>query len=81
MHIPFIKQSPPATIIVAGYDPLRDEGRDYAERLRLSYVDSKCVYFGSMLHGFLGMEEYDPEVTNKIDDLIQLIKEAFTGNG
>ena len=49
-HIPFIKQSPSATIITAGYDPLRDEGRDYADRLKQSYLKVNHVNYRSEEH-------------------------------
>ena len=43
---------PPAIVYVAGYDPLRDEGISYAERLRAAGVSARVVSFGSMPHGF-----------------------------
>jgi acetyl esterase len=39
---------PPALVITAGYDPLLDEGRGYAERLNAAYRE-----YPDMIHGFV----------------------------
>ena len=44
---------PDALIIVAGFDPLRDEGLQYAERLKQAGVDTVLTNYESMIHGFL----------------------------
>ncbi|AKU98207.1 Esterase/lipase [Labilithrix luteola] len=42
----------PALVYTAGFDPLRDEGAEYHERLVSSGVSSRLVCFDSLLHGF-----------------------------
>ena len=48
---------PPATIVTAGFDPLRDEGFAYAERLEEAGVDVHHEHYEDMIHGFAQMIE------------------------
>ncbi len=46
---------PPALIVTAGFDPLRDEGEAYAIKLREAGVRVDYVCYGGMTHGFVPM--------------------------
>jgi len=44
---------PDTLILVAGFDPLRDEGILYAEKLTRSGVNTLLIRYETMIHGFL----------------------------
>jgi acetyl esterase len=48
---------PPATVVTAGFDPLRDEGIEYAERLEDAGVPVDHEHYERMIHGFVSLSE------------------------
>lgn len=46
---------PPALVLTAGYDPLRDEGLQYAQRLTEAGNRATLVSFERQIHGFITM--------------------------
>ena len=46
---------PPALIVTAGFDPLRDEGLAYADKLSAAGTSAQYVCFSRMIHGFMAM--------------------------
>jgi acetyl esterase len=61
---------PPAMIITCQYDPLRDEGKAYAEKLRAAGV--KTVYANYVnVHGFLGIGEMGQQALQAVCDFLK----------
>lgn len=50
-----LSEMPPATIITAGFDPLRDEGKAFADKLAAAGVPVTYHCYDDMIHGFLGL--------------------------
>ena len=61
---------PPALVFTAGFDPLRDEGQAYAERLAASGVKTIHREFDSLIHGFVCMRGTLPAAARAMDDMI-----------
>ena len=51
---------PPALIFTCNYDPLRDEGRDYADKLRQAHVEATYRNWEN-IHGFFGLGKMGQE--------------------
>jgi acetyl esterase len=45
----------PAMVVTAGFDPVRDEGRAYADRLQAAGAKTVHREFETLIHGFIGM--------------------------
>ncbi|MGK8488604.1 alpha/beta hydrolase [Nocardia asiatica] len=52
---------PPAFIVTAEFDPLRDEGESYGQRLRRAGVAAEIHRYDGMFHGFMSMAAHLPE--------------------
>ncbi len=61
-----LSRLPPTLIITAGFDPLRDEGEDYARRLIEAGVFTAVKRFPGQIHGFLTMGRLIPQAGEAI---------------
>src|SRR5262249_6095850 len=52
---------PPALVITAGFDPLREEGRVYADRLREAGVDVVYHEYPGQIHAFISLTKVIPQ--------------------
>jgi acetyl esterase len=64
---------PPATVVTAGFDPLRDEGAAYADRLEEAGVDVHHENFEGMIHGFVQL----PDMIDRAEDALDLLAEEL----
>ena len=67
----------PATVVTAGFDPLRDGGTAYADRLSRDGVPTRHRNYEGMVHGFMTFREVDrardaiEEVAGDLADALQ----------
>lgn len=61
---------PPALVVVAGLDPLHDEGCAYAGRLRDAGVPVELLDLPGMIHGFANLDGFLPEADAALERLI-----------
>jgi acetyl esterase len=52
---------PPAYIVTAEFDPLRDEGEAYGRHLAAAGVDAEIHRYDGMIHGFMTMSDHLPD--------------------
>ena len=68
---------PPALIITAEYDELRDEGEAYADMLKAAGVPTTCVRYEGMFHVFHMYPAYIDKAKQALDQEFTMMKEAF----
>ncbi len=68
---------PPALVLTAGYDPLRDEGLQYADALSAAGVPTQYVCFERQIHGFITMGRVIAEANTATDLCASALKRAF----
>jgi len=68
---------PPAFIVTAEFDPLRDEGEAYAKRLQAAGVPTRLHRYDGMIHGFFGMSAIMDQAKTGIADSCAALKKAF----
>ncbi len=74
-----LSRLPPAYVITAGFDPLVDEGRAYAERLQAAGVPVTYECFEGMIHGFVTMGGVIAAAHHALARCAQGLRLAFAG--
>lgn len=69
---------PSATILTAQYDPLRDVGTAYAEKLQSHSVEVFHKNYDDLIHGFANFTSFVPEARLAVADGTEKLKQAFS---
>ena len=76
MLCPDVSGQPPAYVITAGFDPLRDEGKDYADKLDAAGVPVTYVNYPGMVHGFFSMRSLIPKAREAVAAAAAAVREG-----
>lgn len=68
---------PPAFIACAEYDPICDDGRHYAEKLRAAGVPVEFRLYEGMIHGFLWMSGIFDQSKALLDEIGRKVRSAL----
>jgi acetyl esterase len=74
---PDLRGLPPALVLTAGYDPLRDEGRQYADALSAAGCAAQYVCFERQIHGFMPMGRVIDEANTAVDLCAAALRRAL----
>jgi acetyl esterase len=69
---------PRATIITAEYDPLRDEGKNYADKLEADGVATTYKMYQGMFHGFTSFINMLEQADQSIDFIASQLQQSFS---
>ena len=68
----------PAFVIVAGHDPLRDEGVEYAQKLAEAQVPTTLIEYPGQFHGFFGMTRFLEQATEAQELTASALRRALS---
>ena len=68
---------PPAFVLTAGFDPLLDEGRQYAELLARAGVEVAYRDYPDMIHGFIVMGGVLETANSAVEECCAALRRAF----
>ena len=71
--------APPALVVTAGFDPLKDEGRDFAARLNAAGVEANHIEHPSLIHDFFVMPDISPKVLEVVGETANALRAVIGG--
>lgn len=72
---------PPAIVVTAGYDPLRDEGQSYARRLEAAGVPTTSLCYACLVHGFFGWSAHVTVARAAVSEVCAALREVLLAAG
>jgi len=78
LHAEDVSGLPPAYIMLAGFDPLHDEGLAYAEKLRAADVSVTVADYPDMVHDFIYLQAVLPQATEALNAAAKALKTALS---
>jgi acetyl esterase len=72
---------PPAYIATAGFDPLRDEGEEYAARLRAAGVPVALRRHPGLVHAFMNAVQVSPKAREAALEAVGALRMGFSSAG
>ena len=69
---------PPALVQTAQYDPLRDEGEDYARRLQEAGVPATLTRYDGMIHGFFRRGVMFDRADVAVREVAEALRKSFS---
>jgi acetyl esterase len=64
-------------VVTAGYDPLEDEGKDYAAALKAAGGQAEVIHYEALVHDFFIMGDISPAVEGAAREAAQKLKAAL----
>ncbi len=68
---------PPATIITAQMDPLREDGKQYAEKLKKAGVSARYHCYDGMIHGFITADKVLSQADEALDEVAADLRNTY----
>ena len=77
LRAPDLVGLPDAVVVIAEFDPLRDQDEAYGQRLRDAGVATKIVRGDGLFHGFFGMHAFLPPARDAWNAAVGALHAAF----
>ncbi|MGD8418389.1 MAG: alpha/beta hydrolase fold domain-containing protein, partial [Pseudomonadales bacterium] len=68
---------PPALVLTAEFDPLRDEGHAYADALAAAGVPASAICFDGLVHDFLATAALFPSSRAAFEKAVAALRDAL----
>jgi acetyl esterase len=78
LHAPDLSGLPPAYVLLGGFDPLHDEGLQYAQKLRAAGVEVEVADYKGMVHTFTYMQTLLPQAREAVTAAAIAVRDALS---